>query len=164
MDKAWAIGRYYAIGKEVSVYNMMRPLQNAHFCSITASSSNFNPRNIQYIPPVEIFAFLVLKQNWTFFKGLMIKQSPYSQWVRNCFTFVRNDRKGVNWRFFVQALISNTYWISFNHLWVSLFPIQRSMLDVRCSMFISSFIFYPTVTVFAKFLGLSGLQFNSNAM
>jgi nicotinamide-nucleotide amidase len=31
-----------------------RPLQNAPFCPITASGSNFNPRNIQYIPPVEI--------------------------------------------------------------------------------------------------------------
>jgi hypothetical protein len=29
-----------------------------------------NPRNIQYIPAVKIFAFLDLDQNWTFFKGL----------------------------------------------------------------------------------------------
>ena len=32
-------------------------------------------------------------------------------------------------------LINGTRWISFNHLWVSLFPIQRWVLDVRCSMF-----------------------------
>jgi len=43
--------------------NKLRPLQNIPFCPITASGSNFNPRNIQYIPPVEIFAFLVLEQN-----------------------------------------------------------------------------------------------------
>jgi len=40
------------------------------------SGSNFNPRNIQYIPPVKIFAFLELEQNWVFFKGL-------SDYVRN---------------------------------------------------------------------------------
>ncbi len=40
----------------------MRPLQNAPFCSISASGSNFNPRNILYIPVVEIFAFLDLNQ------------------------------------------------------------------------------------------------------
>jgi len=42
---------------------LSRPLQNTHFCPISASGSNFNPRNIQYIPVVEIFAFLELKQN-----------------------------------------------------------------------------------------------------
>ncbi|MBU2622840.1 MAG: hypothetical protein KKD92_11035, partial [Proteobacteria bacterium] len=47
-----------------------RPLHNAPFCPITASGSNFNPRNTQCIPVVEIIAFLVLGQNWTFFKGL----------------------------------------------------------------------------------------------
>jgi hypothetical protein len=59
-----------------------RPLQNAPFCPISASGSNFNPRNIQYIPvypvkceayltgAVKIIAFLDLDQNWTFFKGL----------------------------------------------------------------------------------------------
>jgi hypothetical protein len=31
----------------------MRPLQNGTFCPISASGSNFNPRNIQYIPVVE---------------------------------------------------------------------------------------------------------------
>ncbi len=47
-----------------------RPLHNALFCPITASGSNFNPRNTQCIPVVEIIAFLVLGQNRTFFKGL----------------------------------------------------------------------------------------------
>ena len=42
---------------------ILRSLQNALFCPISASSSNFNPRNIQYIPPVKIFAFLELEQN-----------------------------------------------------------------------------------------------------
>jgi hypothetical protein len=45
-------------------------LQNAPFCSISASGSNFNPRNTQCIPVVKIFAFLELKQKLTFFKGL----------------------------------------------------------------------------------------------
>jgi len=47
-----------------------RPLHNAPFCQITASGSNFNTRNTQCIPAFEIIAFLVLGQNWTFFKGL----------------------------------------------------------------------------------------------
>jgi len=47
-----------------------RPLQNGTFCQISASGSNFNPRNILYIPVVEIFAFLELKQKLPFFKGL----------------------------------------------------------------------------------------------
>jgi hypothetical protein len=50
--------------------NKERPLQKAPFCPISASGSNFNPRNIQYIPAVKIIAFLDLDQNWTFFKGL----------------------------------------------------------------------------------------------
>jgi len=48
----------------------VRPLHNAPFCPITASGSNFNPRNTQCIPVVEIITFLVLGQKWTFFKGL----------------------------------------------------------------------------------------------
>jgi len=39
-----------------------RPLKNAPFWPISASGSNFNPRNIKYIPVVEIFAFLDLDQ------------------------------------------------------------------------------------------------------
>jgi len=48
------------------------------FCPISASGSNFNPRNILYIPAVEIFAFLELEQKLQFFKGLykyLINQS-----------------------------------------------------------------------------------------
>jgi len=40
-----------------------RPLQNVLFCPISASDSNFNPRNTQCIPVVKIFAFLELEQN-----------------------------------------------------------------------------------------------------
>jgi len=40
-----------------------RPLQNAPFCPIPASGSNFNPQNTQSIPVVKIFAFLGLEQN-----------------------------------------------------------------------------------------------------
>jgi hypothetical protein len=39
-----------------------RPLQNAPFCPISASGSNFNPQNTQCIPVVKIFAFLELEQ------------------------------------------------------------------------------------------------------
>jgi len=45
-------------------------LQNGTFCPISASGSNFNPRNIQYIPAIEIFAFLELEQKLPVFKGL----------------------------------------------------------------------------------------------
>jgi hypothetical protein len=53
----------------------MSQFQNAHFCTISAPApwnakpiplglcSNFNPRNIQYITAVKIFAFLDLEQN-----------------------------------------------------------------------------------------------------
>jgi hypothetical protein len=47
-----------------------RPLHNTPFCPITVSGSNFNPRNTQCIPVVKILTFLVLGQNWMFFKGL----------------------------------------------------------------------------------------------
>jgi len=40
-----------------------RPLQNAPFCPIPASGSNFNPQNTQCIPVVKIFTFLGLEQN-----------------------------------------------------------------------------------------------------
>jgi len=55
-----------------AIHHVMRPLHNAPFCPITTSGSNFNPRNTQCIPVVKIIAFLVLEQNWTFFKGLVI--------------------------------------------------------------------------------------------
>jgi hypothetical protein len=51
---------------------VLRPLQNALFCSISASGSNFNLRNTQCIPVVKIIAFLELKQKLTFFKGLVL--------------------------------------------------------------------------------------------
>jgi hypothetical protein len=40
----------------------LRPLQNAPFCPIPASGSNFNPQNTLCIPVVKIFAFLGLEQ------------------------------------------------------------------------------------------------------
>jgi len=54
----------------IARYFEERLLQNAPFCSISASGSNFNPRNTQCIPAVKIIAFLELKQKLTFFKGL----------------------------------------------------------------------------------------------
>jgi hypothetical protein len=50
-----------------------RPLQNGTFCPISVSGSNFNPRNILYIPVVvrlRRIAFLELEQKLPFFKGL----------------------------------------------------------------------------------------------
>jgi hypothetical protein len=44
-------------------------LQNSTLCPISASGSNFNPRNIQYVPAVEIIAFFVLEHKLPFFKG-----------------------------------------------------------------------------------------------
>jgi hypothetical protein len=55
----------------------LRPLQKAPFCPISASGSNFNPRNIQYIPAVKIIAFLDLDQNWKFFKGLALSGTTW---------------------------------------------------------------------------------------
>ena len=46
-----------------------RPLQNGTLCPISASDSNFNPRNTTCIPVVEIFAFLELEHKLPFFKG-----------------------------------------------------------------------------------------------
>jgi len=45
------------------ISTVLRPLQNAPFCPISASSSNFNPQYTQRIPVVDIFAFLELEQN-----------------------------------------------------------------------------------------------------
>jgi hypothetical protein len=56
---------------------MIRPLHNTPFCPITVSGSNFARSealalsSLQCIPAVEIIAFLVLGQNWMFFKGLI---------------------------------------------------------------------------------------------
>ena len=41
---------------------MVRPLQNAPFCPISVSGSNFNSKNTQYILVVKIIAFLELEQ------------------------------------------------------------------------------------------------------
>jgi hypothetical protein len=43
--------------------NQQSQFQNVPFCPISASGSNFNPRNTQCIPLVKIFAFLDLEQN-----------------------------------------------------------------------------------------------------
>jgi len=51
--------------------HIKRPLKNAPFCQISASDSNFNPRNTQCIPLVKIIVFLELEQNRTFYKGLI---------------------------------------------------------------------------------------------
>jgi len=42
-----------------------------------STGSNFNPRNILYIPVVEIYAFLELEQKLPFFKGLATLTLPY---------------------------------------------------------------------------------------
>jgi len=47
-----------------------RRLRNGTFCPISASGSNFIPRNIQYIPVFEILAFLELEKKLPFSKGL----------------------------------------------------------------------------------------------
>jgi len=71
--------KYYALYMNL----FTRPLQNAPFCPIPASGSNFNPQNTQCIPAcpvgpadrtgvVKIIAFFGLEQNWTFFKGLAL--------------------------------------------------------------------------------------------
>jgi hypothetical protein len=52
----------------------LRPLQNAAFCPISVSGSNFIPQNTQCIPAVKIFAFLELEQKSAFFKGLQFSR------------------------------------------------------------------------------------------
>jgi len=64
----------------------LRPSQNGTFCLISASGSNFNPRNIQYIPVVEIFAFLELEQKLPFFKDLYL----FCLMVRSAFNLIGN--------------------------------------------------------------------------
>ncbi len=58
------------INRARTIHIDSRPLQNGPFCTLSASGSNFNPRNIQYIPVVEIFAFLEREQKLPFFKRL----------------------------------------------------------------------------------------------
>jgi hypothetical protein len=43
-------------------YNHLSQFQNVPFCPISASGSNFNPRNTTCIPVVNIFAFLDFEQ------------------------------------------------------------------------------------------------------
>ena len=77
-----------------------RPLQNAPFCPISVSGSNFNPQNTQCIPAVEIFAFLELEQNWTFFKGL----GPY---YREHFLLYYSNGKTLNLCFVRTSILRN---------------------------------------------------------
>jgi len=47
-----------ALGEPVQISaHPERPLKNAPFCPISASHSNFNPRNTQCIPVVKVFVF-----------------------------------------------------------------------------------------------------------
>ncbi len=69
-DKIWKTNlNCEDIPAESTIYDVvicsevLRPLQNAPFCPIPASGSNFNPQNTQCIPVVKIFAFLGLEQN-----------------------------------------------------------------------------------------------------
>jgi hypothetical protein len=55
-------GRFETGAANAPVLNL-RPLQNAPFCPISVSGSNFNPQNTQCIPVVKISAFLELEQN-----------------------------------------------------------------------------------------------------
>ena len=50
-------------GLDIALTVIARPLHNAPFCPISASGSNFNPRNTKCIPVVKIIAFLELEQN-----------------------------------------------------------------------------------------------------
>ena len=48
--------------------SMLSYLAKWPFCSITALGSHYNPQNMKYIPAVIMFACLVLKQKFSFFK------------------------------------------------------------------------------------------------
>ena len=52
----------YSLSWQALPQQGVRPLKNALFWPISASDSNCNPRNIHYIPVVEIFVFLDLDQ------------------------------------------------------------------------------------------------------
>jgi hypothetical protein len=54
--------RAHGFAPSVKVTGILRPLQNAPFCPISTSGSNFNPQNTQCIPAVKIIAFLELEQ------------------------------------------------------------------------------------------------------
>ncbi len=55
--------KYTAGEGRIDESEKVKPLQNAPFCPIPASGSNFNPQNTQCIPVVKIFACLELEQN-----------------------------------------------------------------------------------------------------
>jgi hypothetical protein len=46
--------------------------EKRRFYPIPASGSNINLQNTPCVPVIEIFAFLGLEQNGTFFKGLIL--------------------------------------------------------------------------------------------
>jgi hypothetical protein len=50
----------------IDIVIQMSRFQNVPFYPISASGSNFNPRNTQCMPVVKIFAFLDLEQTETF--------------------------------------------------------------------------------------------------
>jgi len=50
----------------------VRPLHNLHFCPISASNLNFNPRNTKCIHVVKIIAFLELEQKLALCKNFKI--------------------------------------------------------------------------------------------
>jgi len=54
-----------AVSFQLSVFRTSQ-FQNVPFCPISASGSNFNPRNTKCIPVVKIIAFLDLEQTETF--------------------------------------------------------------------------------------------------
>jgi hypothetical protein len=60
------IDRQETVGQErekAMAKDMLRDLcKKPPFCPIAVSGSHSNPRNIRYIPPVKIFAFLALEQ------------------------------------------------------------------------------------------------------
>jgi len=89
----------------------LRPLQNGTFCPISMSGSNFNPRNIQYIPVVKIFAFLELEQKSPFFKGLALYQRR-ARAINPEPAFLK-EREGSKMVFFFQNLINALQWGSF---------------------------------------------------
>jgi len=63
-----------AIRSMIQKNNSERPLQNGTFCPISASGSNFNPRNTPCIPVVvrlRRIAVLEFEQKLPFFKGLL---------------------------------------------------------------------------------------------
>jgi hypothetical protein len=52
-----------AVGFVASQRRLKIPLKNVLFCPISASDSDFNPRNTISIPAVKILVFLELEQN-----------------------------------------------------------------------------------------------------